>query len=351
MKKISREAQIYIDRVWRSRNRKTALHSKFRKLRAKYAKPKTPRSLAGRIFRVNAPEVFGARIEPSRSTLVNFLRRIHELTDKGAIAKINFDETTRLATGGVILFVATIESILASKPGSVICDYPKDEVVEQLFQHLGILEKLGLNARKTITAENVRHWHFLKGTNTDLSGITSLFNVLATKLSDATSSGLFDSISEAVTNVVQHAYLGVATLAAGKPHWWLFAQVTAKNELQISICDLGKGIPASLMEKPELADLLPKLIYRMRKRVSSGMIEIAVESGRSRTKLPHRGKGLPDMLAFCKNTDVGLFYIASHKGLFFYSSANDVESARDFSDALNGTVIVWSIPLGQRNEQ
>lgn len=345
MKKPDREQLEYVDSVWRRLRLKEAKASTCAKIRRQGAKPRKLRVFVGRTVKAVAPKIFGLRGSEMRTELIDFLDRITRFTELGAIVKISFEHTKILTSGGTLLFVATIERILAARPGTIVCEYPTDEVVEQLFQHIGILEKLGLSPRKTITAENVRHWHYLKGTNTDLSGVTNLFGVLATKLSGDTSAGLFDSISEAVTNVVQHAYVGHGEVTDSTPRWWIFAQVTSTSELQIAICDLGKGIPTSLKEKPDLADMLPALIRRMRKRVSSGMIEIAVESSRSRTKLPHRGKGLPDMLAFSKKERVGLFFIVSHDGIFHYSSHFDSEVARDFPQGISGTVIVWTIPL------
>ena len=126
--------------------------------------------------------------------------------------------------------------------------------------------------------------------------------------------------------------------------WWLFALIK-DGKLDVAICDRGMGIPTSLREKPEMATVIPILIRKLRKRVASGLIEIAVESSRSRTKLPHRGKGLPDMLTFSKQETVGGIFIMSHHGYFVYNSQFGSEVARDFHPPLEGTLITWHIPV------
>jgi hypothetical protein len=292
-----------------------------------------------------APRVFEVFNDSHRNAVVEFVHRIKNALALGRKVKLSFAETKLLSSGGTLLFIANIEKLIARFPGQISTSYPADEVVEQMFQHLGLLQKLGLTPRRSITAERVKYWHYIFGTDTALEPLEGLFNVLGDQLGDETAAGLFDSVSEAITNAVHHAYVDIPLdKLKEEPRWWLFAQLK-DNVLEIAICDLGKGVPASIQEKPELLDLLPGLLRALRGKASSGLIEIAVESSRSRTKLPHRGKGLPDMLSFSKRERVGLFLIVSDNGVFLYSSQRQSEHAKDFVGGIGGTVIVWQIPI------
>ena len=350
MKKPDRERLHYLDLLWRRRRIRAARASSKRQrlsiAKKRFTRPRRVRDLVS----LSAPAEFSVQHSERRASLLRFLHRLTESLEGGSQVLINFDQTTTLSSGGTLLFVATIDKLLAKFPGRLASNYPANSTIEQMFQHIGLLKKLGNSPRLSITAENVKHWHFLCGETADLSGVKNLFNILATQLSDDTSSGLFDSISEAVTNVVQHAYEGVESSTESSsannapPRWWLFAQLK-DMELQIAICDLGIGIPKSLKEKAELTNILPNIMRRLRKRKSSGMIEIAVESSRSRTKLPHRGKGLPDMLVFSRQAKIGGFLIYSHHGYFAYNAHFQSETARDFYPPVGGTVICWQLPL------
>lgn len=293
---------------------------------------------------IDAPEVFDLANSYEREKLLLFLKLIKDNVRHGRKVRISFNETKTLFPCGTLFVVSNIESILMSYPNTISCSYPKNEVVEQLFQHIGFLNLLGKrDLRKTITSENVRYWHYLNGVSTD--DVSKFKNLLQSiKLNEDIQSGLFDSMSEAVTNTIQHAYNN-----SGKKMWWLFAQ--KKGSLfEIAICDLGIGIPESLRKKPELMEFITSPIHQAKKRRDTFLIEAAVGSNRSSTKLPHRGNGLKDMLDFAKTNNIGGFRIFSAKGVFSYKASDNQEYIKDYHDEIEGTIVQWQIPLDSKNE-
>ncbi|MCF7971316.1 MAG: ATP-binding protein, partial [Methylococcaceae bacterium] len=146
-------------------------------------------------------------------------------------------------------------------------------------------------------------------------------------------------------NTIHHAYKGAET-----KEWRMFAQ--HKNGiLTVSICDLGMGIPKSLRRKPELKELLSSPLQVAKKKRDTSLIDIAVESSRSKTKLPHRGKGLKDMLDLVKSGTLGGFRIFSARGVFNYNVLDKKESGRDYKSTINGTIIEWQISLEDNHDQ
>lgn len=343
MKKPNRERLLYLAKIAERRLQKEAAKAaqkKRRRLRATRA-----RKYAARTFRVYAPMEFNLEREDSRSEVIRFLDRTEYLLSQGARVQIRFDRTKKLIPTGTLLFVAMVDTLLDRYPAFISCNYPGDEVVEQLFQHIGLLEKLGNTPRKAVTADNVRFWKYIRGTSVELTEFKALFETFAGGLKGDVQAGLFEGMSEAVTNVIQHAYPPDADGSpAPESRWWMFAQ-NKEGKLNVAICDLGIGIPESLRRKPELRDVLPRMIWKFRRRLHNGLIEIAVESHRSRTRLIHRGKGLPDMLSFARGGDVGGFLIHSQRGSFAYNAIAKTEGGRDFPATIKGTLIHWELPL------
>ena len=248
-------------------------------------------------IKIFAPEFFQLSYKKNdnypaetRNKLINFISKIITSLENGKKVHISFKNTNSLAPTGTLVFVAEFERIIEKYPNQVTIDYPKDDVVEQLFQHIGLLEKMGLPHRKEITAENVRPWNYAKGKNVDTTQFKSLFAKYSAVMSEDVSSGLFDSMSEAVTNSFQHS-CGHQNVCNCEKNWWMFAR-QENNTLEVVLYDAGIGIPSSLRNKPELKEWLMTPYRSVRKNLDTTMIDIAVHSHRTTTKLLHRGKGL-----------------------------------------------------------
>jgi hypothetical protein len=240
--------------------------------------------------------------------------------------------------------MANVDSVLrAFGAGRVTCNYPADEVVGQLFQHVGLLERLGLSAKWAITSEKVKYWHFMQGTCTDTTELRTLLADHEKSLSKDVRSQLYASLSEAITNVINHAYPGTEESLSEK-HWWMFSK-QKDGKLLIAVCDRGIGIPDSLRQKPYLRDYVRRLRVSNKKRMDETLIADAVGSPRTVTQLPHRGKGLPDMLEFVRLLGDGGLTILSQHGVFSFRGLENQPLSRTYRSPLNGTLLFWEIPL------
>lgn len=294
---------------------------------------------------IQAPETFALTSAESRDELIHFLKRTDDYLKSGHKINICFDQTKLLNPCGTLWATAKLEKLIKQYPNRISCTYPTDNTVEQLFQHIGLLQKLGKNEIRTeINADNVKHWHYVNGNSTD---DVALFKELLQSiyLNEEARSGLFDSMSEAVTNTIQHAYPSNL-----KKEWYMFAQLR-NNKLTIVICDQGIGIPSSLREKPELKEFLYSPIHKAKRQRDTKLIQIAVESSRTSTKLKHRGKGLKEMLELVKSGVVGGFLILSGKGCYIYNAKTEQHNRIDYKTNIHGTIIEWQISLDSRHEQ
>lgn len=288
---------------------------------------------------VFAPKEFGLINEKNRHLLLDFIKKINTNLSKGYKVNICFKKTTTLLPCGTLWATAKIEKLLDKYPNKLSCSYPEDNIVEQLFQHIGLLQKLGRDGnRLPIEADNVKYWHYMSGSSTDhISKFIPFFESLS--LSDEESSGLFDSMSEAVTNAIQHAYMD-----GQSKEWWMFTQLTS-GMLDVAICDFGMGIPCSLKQKPAIKEWILSPIRFTKLNKDKSLISLAVESDSTSTKMPHRGKGLKDMLDLVKNGTTGGFRIFSDKGAFNYDALSKLKTEIDYREAVNGTIIQWRISL------
>lgn len=336
IKKQARKLQYFEPRTYQIKSIKNKIRKAIRRIKNPTAEKR---------IMIDAPEVFSLIDSHDRERLLFFIKNIKTHLHNGRKIYLIFDKTKILHPCGTLFAVSNIESILALYPKTINCNYPKNDVVEQLFQHIGFLNLLGKrDSRKKITAENVRYWHYVNGVSTDdVSKFKDLLKSI--NLDEDIESGLFEGMSEAVTNTIQHAYDNNE-----QKMWWMFAQ-KKESLFQIAICDLGMGIPASLRKKPEIMEFIASPVHHVKNRRDTSLIEIAVDSSRSSTRLAHRGNGLKDMLDFAKTNNIGGFRIFSAKGAFSYQASNHQEYRTDYRDEIRGTIVQWQIPLDSKNEQ
>lgn len=292
---------------------------------------------------LRAPEIFSLGTEVDRRKMMDFISRIDTLGNENARIAIDFTKTHTLHACGTLLFMSYMDGVLANDAWKVSCNYPHDEVVGQLFQHVGVLAKMGLSNKWDITSDMVKHWHYTHGVCTDMSQLRTLMSDYEQSLSAEVRSQLFASLSEAIANVINHAYPESESQGNDKK-WWMFSQRKG-GKLFIAVCDHGIGIPGSLRSKPYLTDYLRRILVTSRRRMDETLISDAVGSPRTVTRLPYRGKGLPEMLAFVKLLGEGSLSILSQHGAFSYNAKLSHGSSRTYRNAINGTLIFWEIPL------
>lgn len=156
---------------------------------------------------------------------------------------------------------------------------------------------------------------------------------------------LFDSLSEAITNVIHHAYPDMSADSAQKP-WWLSASFDRRyRELTVLIYDQGVGIPATL---PARWAHYEKVKDVFGKWTDSQKIEAATTYGRSSTNRPERGKGLVNLQSFAKAYQAGRLSIYSRYGMYrlLHGNGDAIETVRrDHRVSVGGTLIEWSVRL------
>lgn len=161
---------------------------------------------------------------------------------------------------------------------------------------------------------------------------------------------LYSGLSEAITNVVHHAYPNNKGYTEDDKKWYLTASYDSDNRIiKVVFYDQGVTIPGSLPDSKlheRILSYLAKLPLAERKR-DEQLLKAAVEIKRSSTGEEDRGKGLQDLLEFIKQRGEGYLSIMSGKGLYKYSQQNNKTEVKSLSFNLPvcGTLIVWSTKL------
>lgn len=275
-----------------------------------------------------------------RVRLFTFFAEVESVLKDGNHVRLDLRGVKELLPCGTLTFRARLDVWLTNWRGMLTASYPKDDVVEQLFQHIGVLEALGLEPRKDITNERVKFWHFHCGSLMDASIYKSLVISIRDRIDHPERDLFADCLNEAVYNTVNHAYAFETAQLPAKDlrKWWMFSQVK-DGLLSVAIYDLGVSIPASLLQRPEWRDYA-----RLRQR-DGQLVEAAVNSPRTSTRLPHRGKGLPEMLEFSRSLSSGGFTIASREGEFTYNASYRRHSRKKLVPPLPGTLVIWELPF------
>jgi hypothetical protein len=166
---------------------------------------------------------------------------------------------------------------------------------------------------------------------------------------------MYTALSEAMTNVAQHAY---PENGPNRPHvihnkWWLASSYDPlESKITIMIYDQGVGIPYTLPRSGFYEQI--KFYMKQLSGASNDceMIEAALKSGRSQTLASHRGKGLKQILQFSEEDESGLLRIISAKGEVSIQ-ANKKTERKLHETNLEGTFIQWefSVQRGKKNEK
>ena len=298
----------------------------------------------------------GAGIE-----VVKFLKAVaHTVLKLHKPVRLNFKDTEAFFVPGAILLYAELNRIILEsdlpKPITIINPFRQKprEVLKQIELH----QLTGDNCEVVPTKDDVVFWKIKKGANQsggDLGPILEYVADCANKehAKKVEVSGIWRGVSEAVSNVVDHAYEiprkdGFAGLNDTK--WWMFTQIR-EERFTAAVCDLGCGYINTIKRNIEEAFLSKIYGVLTGKNEDALAIQAAMEYGRSGTKLSNRGKGSRDALSVLIKHGSGQLFILSKSGWVQYKINGNKEKIEtgDLGIDIGGTIIWWTLPLKDEN--
>jgi hypothetical protein len=269
---------------------------------------------------------------------------------------LDFGETRKISSAAILYLVAEIDRCRRFQGGRMLTGtYPRDTNLHRQMRDSGFFDALRVKSR--IDGEE-RHYpmEYIKvvsGNEADgrlaRELRTKLLGPLDEKLAQDAKSSFFRSLSEAMTNVSQHAYPEdwpshkVKVIAKG---WWMLGHINKlRRELKVMIVDQGIGIPRSLPRKYTMEVIAHALsLLGFMSPTDSEMIRAAMEVGRSRMGQENRGKGLNDLKKLIQVCGSGRLRILSNRGEYVYTEGG-AERLVTHDDSINGTFIEWTVPL------
>lgn len=289
---------------------------------------------------------------------------------KNICMKLDFSKTKKMFTEGTLYLLAELETLKITNPDIQFSLIPSKEIiVNQVLKQTGILELLGLslNFEDMEFDETVKYWKYSSGHKVEMDSAEDMLDDFDDLLSESSSTSIFNSITEAVTNCHHHAYLEKRFIndPMKAKKWWIFSQ-EKDNKLSICVCDLGIGIPKSLLRNSEnvaedwfssLKNFLKS--HKEKYDRDSASIKAAIEIGNTRTNLVNRGKGLNQIInqisTLCDHK--ASIAILSNKGSYIINRGMIEDRpltgivdgfSLPYKQSIDGTVILWEIPIDKQ---
>lgn len=373
MKLLSRNKRDYLKRIQRFRKlRRIKLNSLKNRKKENYR----------RASKIDKPKVVIDLKLASQIALLNpkSRKRLRKITKKfreyyfrkDVCLRLNFKDTKLMYSDGTLYLLAELETLTLINPDITFKIIPSDEkIVNQVLEQTGILKllKQSIKFEDDEFDESVKYWNYSSGHNSEIDSADSMLDDFDEILSEDTSKNIFTSLTEALTNCHHHAYeeRRIPTETKSIKKWWLFSH-ERDGVLTVCVCDLGIGIPRSLTRntsnvKEDWFTRLKGFIKENKGKYDkdSAAIKAAIEIGNTRTNLPNRGKGLNQIInkinTMCDHRASIAIY--SNKGSYIINRGfvtdlptTDIINgiAIPYTESIEGTVIVWQIPLDKQNQ-
>lgn len=328
---------------------------------------------------------FNINSEISRKKLMNNLKSIRNLTASNIPVNLSFMKVSApVDPCGMMLVISEVSKIQEEYPQTPIkylrpnsSNEESNTILNQLLEKFGLVTKEF--SRKSDEHELVRQWEYIYGSDASYTHIEQkefiklIRDRIATIFSKEPASisrHLYNSVSEAATNVANHAYIdrrpikNERCMQENQTKWWTFkAEFKDKEEattgFSVLICDRGVGIPYSLLQKydnPEekrwtqhLTKGLKKIGRSLTSAKDSDLIKLAIEYGKTRTEANYRGRGLPQIIKTIQTAPNAKVRIYSNKGLCELACGPDgefkINRKIDFKTSILGTIIYWYLPI------
>lgn len=241
---------------------------------------------------------------------------------------------------------------------SYVVDMKKwNREVYSMLRDVGFLELLRVQNIEQKSQElnfDINVIKFMSGKKVEGDKIDELISLIRNQFSikeDDSFLYLYDSVVEAMTNVIHHAYpIGEKyEIPIVKDRWWMTGFcLPDKSYFGLTFYDQGVSIPGSL-PRSRMWEHIRRFLLTISGASSKGgdaddgdMIMAAMQSSRSRTREAGRGNGLVQMKDLIDTVGGGRLRILSRRGEYVYVYGGE-ENAVTRNVSVGGTLIEWEI--------
>lgn len=298
--------------------------------------------------RVPAPSVLC--LTDNCDEVLTLFSKMPTIYSSGRSLYIDFSTISRVSTDAALLLAAEFDlwqRIRKIKLRVRSMDRWSPQV-NHIFTDLGLFDLLKTTIphhTDNASDQELEILKFSSGENSDGSLANHLAQALNTISGGFETTTLFSGLTEAMTNVVQHAYPqdDFSHLPPDIKRWWMTGSFNKKDRsLKITILDRGVGIPNTL-PRSGFYERIKGLLAAITNPDDADRINAAVQVGRTSTGLPGRGRGLNDMRKFIESNPRGRLRILSGHGEVIYRTGSELPEKVLNNVGLNGTLIEWEI--------
>ena len=301
---------------------------------------------------IECPEEFS--LESNFDAVVNVIARIRKQSTKPVNegVYIDFRKIKHLSATAALVLAAELDrwnNLPGRRQLQSVDVHEWNDTVRTLLREMGFFQLLhvpGYVANRESNDHAVSYVKFRTGNRSEGKAINRLrrqnLEPLVGELPKR--HHLFNAVSEAMTNVVQHAYK-YRRHRPNRPNWWLAASSDrSTSQASIIIYDQGAGIPSTLPRTT------PDVLKLFQKDDHARMIQAAHDLKRTASKEPHRGHGLDrNVRGYLNVLDCEASYrVVSLRGEYTYTRNREGETQhtlKSHSEPLNGTLIEWRVTV------
>jgi len=287
-------------------------------------------------------------LEENYESTITHMRNVRRAANgRFRLRLLNFEAITRISPSAALILASEVDRWNRSVTKRLRAVHDRwDPRIRTLLCEMGFFELLQKDRPPDlVSTKNTTFLPFISSTIEDRKTGGQLAKKLRVKIEETAGQEVrkhlfFEGLSEAITNVSQHAY------GAGEKFkmWWMFAAYSVdKNLVTVSFYDHGRTIPGTLPSSKWFEQFRGAIMGLS----DAAKIKAALELGRSATSQRHRGKGLQNFLEIIRAHPGGEIRIYSGHGMLIgknssagISEALDI-SIRNNETPLRGTLVEW----------
>lgn len=361
--------KLYHTEDWKRHSRKKSLKALRKKQKEKKLRKKRKnKKEQSTISHTHIPKITRKRdrteiTSPSNFSLINnieetigFFNMLDHCITEGKDIFINLEDVKELTSDAIMYTLSRIDYNRSRNPQSKVGIYgnkPKDEKCNRVFETSGFYNFVYSSHREKIqTDPNVY----------SIRSDARVFSPYAKEICDFTkkcfvnyglinTKAIYPIIIECMANTNNHAYKTNSYYRK----WWLMASfLQSDNKVHFTFIDNGFSIPSTIrMKWREHVQKLKEKIFtsimpdsQIKNRLQdSFLIESALKGEfRTRTKVEHRGKGLPKIYETAQNQKIDNLKIISKRGSISVNNSSIV--AKEIEGIFYGTLLSWDVFYG-----
>lgn len=231
----------------------------------------------------------------------------------------------------IALLIATFSDKDFSKV-NIRGDSPEDEKIKEIFVNSGFYNYVKSNIQNVPSINILLHQRSNKKVNTSIAKEVCLKGLLHTFKSDTIFEPLYDILIECMSNTHNHA----DPKEDGVYDWWLYTYFDLDTRITYySFFDFGIGIFESILVKDYLQAMRDHGVKRNVQLIS----DLYEGKIKSRTLLPERGKGLPQIYSYSNHPNIKNLTLITNNVYSNMSTDIHFELESNFS----GTFYYWEL--------